>query len=84
MKMKCKECGWIGTDPLRGENPFNPDEYLTGCPECRMVETIVWTCDEPGCTHESTCGFTSVGGYRRTCGRHYLGYLQAEDKKGDS
>ena len=28
-------------------------------------------CDQAGCGERATCGFTSSGGYRRTCERHY-------------
>ena len=28
-------------------------------------------CDEPGCERETSCGFPSPTGYRRTCGEHH-------------
>ena len=28
-------------------------------------------CDEPGCTKESSCGWPTEGGYRRTCYDHW-------------
>ena len=45
------------------------------CPHCVMEH--VWPCptiprcDEPGCEKETSCGWPSDTGYRRTCGGHY-------------
>ncbi len=50
-------------------------------PGCTCEPEHVWPCailprcDEPGCGAEVCCGFPSPTGYRRTCGRHYRGYL---------
>ncbi len=46
-------------------------------PRCTCEPEHVWPCailprcDEPGCDAETSCGFPSPTGYRRTCGRHY-------------
>lgn len=74
----CKNCGWIGKnkDLLCAPNPFltgekfpTPEEIL-GCPKCKSVENFVNVCDEPGCRDESSCGFPTTSGYRRTCSKH--------------
>ena len=65
-------CGWTGLekDVLSAPNPFDPEDDLTGCPECKGVNTIVPACDEPGCWEEVTCGAPTPSGYRQTCGKH--------------
>ena len=68
----CQSCDWCGDDAelLRAASPFEPADTICGCPKCKAVEDIVIACDEPGCDRESTCGWPSDGGYRRTCGKH--------------
>ena len=52
---------------------------LDPCPHCDMEH--VWPCptiprcDEPGCDRETSCGFPTDAGYRRTCGDHYRAAL---------
>ncbi len=29
-------------------------------------------CDEPDCMEQATCGWPTSGGYRRTCGKHWI------------
>ena len=68
----CRECGWRGNDEdaLSASNPFDPGDIITGCPKCKNVNTMRTTCDELGCWEEDTCGTPTLGGYRRTCGKH--------------
>lgn len=74
-KVVCTErrCGWHGTNDemLVSPNPFEPDDTIIGCPSCKGVDTLVVACDVEGCWKESTCGFPTPEGYRRTCGVHY-------------
>ena len=68
----CKCCDWIGKndDLLRAPNPFRPEDEIVGCPKCQAVEDFFNVCDEPGCREESSCGFPTPSGYRRTCSKH--------------
>ena len=69
----CKHCDWIGKNAglLCAPNPFRPEDEILGCPKCKSVEDFFNVCDEPGCKEESSCGFPTPSGYRRTCGKHY-------------
>ena len=72
-KWMCEDCKWQGTNEqvLVADNPFLPSHRITGCPDCREVNTMRELCDEPGCCQYSDCGFpTDDGGYRRTCFDH--------------
>jgi len=74
MKMKCENwrCGWLGDSNtlLRAPNPFEPDEELTACPQCKGFDVSA-ACDEPVCTRAGGCGWpTKDGGYRHTCWEH--------------
>ena len=71
-RWKCgnPRCHWVGKDYLTAPDPFNPDDVLTACPECREAEHLLDVCDVAGCTNQSGCGFPSPRGYRRTCGKH--------------
>lgn len=68
----CQSCQWNGGDAelLAAPNPFDTEDKIVGCPHCKAVNEIVSACDEPGCKRESSCGFPTPGGYRRTCGQH--------------
>lgn len=72
MKVICSDCGWIGDDAesLKADHPFSWGDTVTGCPECRGIDTLSGACDEPGCDRVSTCGTPTPGGYRLTCGDH--------------
>lgn len=68
----CDSCGWRGlqSEMLTAPNPFDADETVNGCPNCKSVDTLITTCDEPGCWRETSCGTPTPTGYRRTCGQH--------------
>lgn len=72
LKMVCEECGWVGRENelLTAENPFRPEDMVTGCPKCKSLDTIRAGCDEPGCDEIATCGTPTEKGYRMTCGYH--------------
>jgi hypothetical protein len=69
-KWKCLECGAIFTEYLSAPNPFDAEDIICACPECKTVEKIVGACDVDGCKNESSCGWSSSNGYRRTCHKH--------------
>jgi hypothetical protein len=50
--------------PLEAECPHCVMEHVWPCP-------TIPRCDEPGCEKETSCGWPSPAGYRRTCGDHY-------------
>lgn len=57
---------------LQAENPFDSEQRLEFCPECRDVvgDPLRLICDEYGCTETASCGWPSPDGYRNTCGKH--------------
>ena len=74
---RCENCDEISMECelLRAPNPFDTDKTITGCPYCKWVGDFEVLCDEPGCEEQATCGFPvkeGFGGYRRTCGNHYI------------
>ena len=78
----CSECRTITLEPdlLRAENPFDADDIIVGCPECRSINSFTEVCDEPGCVDIATCGFhvrEGFGRYRRVCGQHYFKLKQS-------
>lgn len=76
-KRFCDECGWRGhqADILTAANPFDSEDVVVGCPQCKCVNTIKTCCDEPGCWEPDDCGTPTAEGYRRTCGEHMRGLL---------
>jgi len=71
-KRVCEQCQWQGTaaEVLVGPNPFDPTDKVTGCPNCKSVDSTFEACDEPECWSISSCGTPTPTGYRRTCGKH--------------
>lgn len=72
-KVTCDECNWHGysNELLEAKNPFDKDEVITACPECRSLDDSVYAaCDEPGCFGHVTCGTPTDKGYRQTCSKH--------------
>ena len=75
-RWRCVECDHVALemDLLSAENPFRPEERITGCPSCRGIVEFEELCDEPGCDEKATCGFPGaselISGYRRTCFEH--------------
>jgi hypothetical protein len=71
-KWVCQECRFIGAmeDFDHVQDPRS-DLVWVVCPECRTPSHVTMACDEPGCSEDSTCGFPTEAGYRRTCGKHY-------------
>ena len=71
-KFKCPLCDWRGlaNDLLRAASPFDPSDFISGCPKCKGVDICKIVCDEPGCWREVACGTPTVNGYRNTCPEH--------------
>ncbi len=71
---KCYECGHIckESEVLTGPSPFDSDDVLIGCPECKSIDSFRSLCDEKGCLAESTSGLPTNDGYKRLCGYHYI------------
>jgi hypothetical protein len=74
IKQNCNSprCGWHGTsdEVLKAQDPFDPDETLWACPECKDLFGLSLACDEPDCWDGATCGTPTKDGYRNTCGKH--------------
>lgn len=72
LKIKCNECVWRGleSEMLTAPNPFDADDSIIGCPQCKSVNSLFNACDEPGCWLSVSCGTPTPGGYRSTCGKH--------------
>ena len=80
----CKDCDSIISESavLRAENPFNPEDELLGCPNCKAVDHRVrhrprrhhqfrMACAASGCTSEVSMGMPHEDGvYRATCSNH--------------
>ena len=73
-KCICQGCGcsWKGTrgDVRLAPNPFNPEDTITGCPDCDCINTIVEACDVSGCWESITCGTPTMNGFLHTCSKH--------------
>lgn len=72
-KWRCEYCGTITLqdDLLEAPSPFDPQDTLWGCPNCKSAEGFDEICDEPGCKNETCCGVPTEKGYRRVCHEHY-------------
>jgi len=72
-KVACKECGWNGTSDewLEATNPFDPEDEIIGCPECKEINTMKALCATDGCLNYATCGTQTTKGYKWLCGNHY-------------
>lgn len=57
-KLMCGSCDWRGTteDTLEAPHPFSPGETLTGCPQCKEVNSMRRGCYFRGCLEEGNCG----------------------------
>ncbi|KKL83145.1 hypothetical protein LCGC14_1977660 [marine sediment metagenome] len=82
-KTVCEMCEYQSSnaflDHLNGVNPFNVEEIIHGCPECKSIDSFRSACDEPGCWELVSCGTPSAGGYRTTCRAH-----KPREKAGDA
>jgi hypothetical protein len=73
-KVRCnvRRCDWRGLqeDVLTAPNPFDNEDTIIGCPNCKSIDTIETVCDEDGCWELVTCGTPTENGYRTTCYKH--------------
>jgi len=73
-KCVCDCCGWTGLESalLKGINPFDPEDEIYGCPQCKCVRsTVLGACMAADCWDVATCGTPTPDGYKRLCGKHY-------------
>lgn len=80
VKYRCNECGDYCEDKelLVATNPFDGEEMIYGCPQCKCVNEMVRVCDHAGCRDDATCGMPTEKVYKHLCGFHYW---QESDKK---
>lgn len=72
-KFICGECRHRYTDDemLCAPNPFDLEDRVYGCPNCRSVDQEILVCDEPKCWKPVCCGSKDAKGvYRNTCHEH--------------
>lgn len=73
-KTECRSCGWRGSSErlLRAKSPFDQDEELVGCPECKQcAEGFDSLCDIEGCNGFVAGGTpTKDGDYIFACHKH--------------
>jgi hypothetical protein len=71
-KVTCKQCDWQGMsdDLLTAINPFDPEDIITGCPDCKCIDDARIACDEPDCWRDASCWTPTTDGYRQTCSKH--------------
>lgn len=72
-KLVCDCCGWRGTADqlLSARNPFDQEDMIFGCPDCKQIGEHFVACDEPDCWRGVTCGTPTPAGYRSTCSEHW-------------
>lgn len=68
-EIRCDWRGYVGEE-LIAVNPFDLDEDIRGCPQCKSINTIVYACDEPGCWNRASGGEPYKDGYRWYCYKH--------------
>ena len=72
---RCTECyaETARSKLLTAPNPFDPDEAIGGCPQCKSVNKLELLCSVDGCKRPCSCGWRgSDHVYRLTCGLHRL------------
>lgn len=73
-KTECRLCGWRGSSErlLRAKSPFDQDDELVGCPECKQcAEGFDALCDIEGCNGFVAGGMpTKDGDYIFACYKH--------------
>lgn len=50
-KARCRVCLWVGMwrDILRAPHPWDEDDILVGCPDCKAVNTVYEACGVDSC-----------------------------------
>jgi hypothetical protein len=74
-KFICEECHELTGAPLSAPSPFDPDDEITGCPNCKAVNSLRQACVADGCHEAATCGTPDHLSYRYawTCHHHREG-----------
>lgn len=77
-RYRCKVCEWIGVykEMLKAPSPFDVDDILKACPECKQCTGgFDHLCNVPECKEIGGCGFpTKTHGYMWTCHKHWIEY----------
>jgi hypothetical protein len=63
-KWRCNECDAISSAILSAPNPFDQEDTLHACPECRSVNSLSAACQHPECSKPATGGHPGGLGYR--------------------
>ena len=71
-KCQCSQCDkHLMTDELLTHpNPFDLDDVIYGCPNCKSIDCFEKICDEDGCEDVASGGHPTSSGYRITCFVH--------------
>lgn len=71
-KWRCKECDQICVTPLSAVNPFDEGDVISGCPNCKDVNTLEQACQFDGCKQNASIGTPGGYAYRYfwSCHRH--------------
>ena len=72
-KYTCSECDHLTMEPLSAVNPFDSQDTITGCPNCKQAESLKVACMALGCQREASSGTPGGWGYRYAwlCWKHY-------------
>ena len=72
-RWKCLECGhkFYTWQFFTATSPFDENDTLSACPECKTVQRAEELCEEHGCELTASCGTPfGAGGYKRHCHLH--------------
>jgi hypothetical protein len=69
-RLKCEECGHVSETYLTAPNPFESDETIIACENCKQVECLVAACWK--CDRQAGIGTTASTEFRyvNTCYEH--------------
>lgn len=72
-KRGCNQCAWMGdnVEILTAPNPFDVEDTLQGCPECRSINDFQHLCDKEGCWQPVAAGGPTEEGYKWLCYKHW-------------
>lgn len=71
-KWRCADCEEVCRETLTAPNPFDPDDIVTGCPNCKAVNSLTGACQVGNCERPAGGGHPGGHGYRYvwTCWEH--------------
>jgi hypothetical protein len=73
LKFRCVGCGLVHLQSERpsAPSPFDPQDILTCCPECKDTADPDHLCQEQGCVEMAGCGTPfGMSGYKFHCRNH--------------